>query len=179
MEKSTRELAFRTEPVEKAWSVLEQIARSGARKMLQQALENEVTEYLKAHKDTRDDSGHRLAVRNGYMPERELVSGLGPVEIRQPRVDDRKLREEADTQQFSSAILPRYLRRMPSVDSLIPALYLKGISTGSFQSALESILGEGVVGLSAANITRLKRCWEGDYHEWSKKWNSPSLIDIC
>ena len=77
--------------------------------------------------------------------------------------DDRKLREKRTTEQFSSSILPRYLRRMPSVDNLIPVLYLKGISTGDFQSALASILGEGVVGLSETNITKLKSCWEDEY----------------
>jgi|TARA_Y100000310_G_scaffold338380_1_gene427869 transposase-like protein len=168
MKESTQEITFRTE-VEDSWSVLEQIARNGARQMLQQALENEACDYLEAHRETRDENGCRMAVRNGYMPERELVSGLGPVSIRQPRIDDRKLREKRDTEQFSSSILPRYLRRMPSVDNLIPVLYLKGISTGDFQSALASILGEGVVGLSATNITKLKSCWEDEYQHWSKR----------
>jgi len=168
MKESTLELSFRPAEVEESWSVLEQIARKGAREMLQQALENEVSEYLETHKDLRDEKGHRIVVRNGHMPQRELVSGLGPVSVRQPRIDDRKLREEADTEQFSSAILPRYLRRVPSVDNVIPTLYLKGISSGSFQTALSSILGEGAVGLSATNITRLKKCWEDDYRQWSK-----------
>lgn len=168
MDKNTTAVEFRTEG-EDSWSALEQIVREGARKMLQQALENEVSEYLESNQDHRDEAGRRMAVRNGYMPERELVSGLGPVQIRQPRIDDRKLREKADTEQFTSAILPRYLRRVPSVDNVIPVLYLKGISTGDFQTALSSILGEGVVGLSAANIMRLKKCWEEEYEEWSKR----------
>ena len=86
MGKSTLELSFRPAEIEEPWSVLEQIARKGAREMLQQALENEVAEYLEAHSDLRDENDHRVVVRNGYMPERNLVSGLGPVSIRQPRV---------------------------------------------------------------------------------------------
>ena len=85
MDKSTQEITFRTE-VEESWSVLERIARKGARRKLQQALENEVSEYLEAHEEARDENGWRMSVRNGYLPERELVSGLGPVPIRQPRV---------------------------------------------------------------------------------------------
>ena len=150
----------------KQWSVLEEIAREGARKMLQQALEHEIAEYLEAHQDLRDESGKQVVVRNGYMPPRELVSGLGPIEIKQPRVDDRNVKQYGGTQRFSSSILPRYLRRVASVDSVVPALYLKGISTNDFPEALSAILGEGVKGLSATNIVRLKECWEQEYQQW-------------
>jgi len=151
------------------WSVLEEIAREGARKMLQQALEHEIAEYLEAHQDLKDESGKQVVVRNGYMPPRELVSGLGPIEIKQPRVDDRKVEQYGSTQRFSSSILPKYMRRVASVDSVIPALYLKGISTNDFPAALTAILGEGVKGLSATNIVRLKKCWEEEYRQWSKR----------
>jgi len=149
--------------------VLEEVLRQGARKMLQAAIENEVNEYLERYGDNRDGTGRRLVVRNGYLPEREIVTGIGPLRVRQPRVDDRKLRRYNGAEVFSSKILPRYLRRIPSIDNLIPALYLKGISTGDFPRALSSILGERVQGLSATNIVRLKAKWEQEYMGWSRR----------
>ena len=163
MKQYTQERDFCTEKRE-TWSLLEQIAQEGAQKMLQQALEMEVEEYLKAHAQDRDSLGRKTVVRNGYHPIRSIVSGIGPLPIRQPRVDDRK-----ESQRFSSTILPRYLRRMPSVNNLIPFLYLKGISTNDFPQALSAILGEGVKGLSPANIVRLKQCWEEEYQSWTKR----------
>jgi putative transposase len=152
---------------EETWSVLEALAREGARKLLQQALEIEVTEYIEAHAAKRDENGHRLAVRNGSMPERSILTGIGPMAIQQPRVDDRKRKEQEGAERFSSMILPRYLRRVPSVDNLIPVLYLKGISSKGFMKALSSILGEGAKGLSATNIVRLKKGWEQEYKGWA------------
>jgi len=149
---------------EEPGSVLEEIIREGARKLLQQAIENEVAEYLERFSGQRDERGRRLVVRNGTLPAREIVSGIGPLRIRQPRVRDRREGED-----FSSNILPRYMRRVPSIDNLIPVLYLKGISTGDFTRALEAILGERAPGLSAANIVRLKRQWEQDYQQWAKR----------
>lgn len=153
------------------WSVLEQVLREGARKMLQQALENEIEEYLMKHSQI-DENGHRLVVRNGYHPQREIVTGIGPMKVKAPRVDDRKIDPERKNP-FSSAILPRYLRKIPSVDNLLPVLYLKGISSNGFQDALAAILGEGAKGLSAANICRLKKSWEDEF----KSWNSRDLSD--
>jgi len=111
---------------------LEQLLQEGARKLLQAAIENEVMDYIQFHKDRRDENGQRLVVRNGHMPEREIVSGVGSIKVRQPRVRHR------DGGRFSSAILPRFMRRTPSVDALIPALYLKGISTGDFTLSIGS-----------------------------------------
>lgn len=145
--------------------ILEEVLRQGAREMLQRAIENEVDEYLEKHQDDVDETGRRLAVRNGYLPERELLTGIGPMRVKQPRVDNRRLREHKGEGVFSSNILPRYLRRIPSIDNLIPALYLKGISTGDFTRALSAILGEDDQGLSATNIVRLKAKWEDDYRE--------------
>ena len=142
---------------------LEQLLREGARKLLQAAIENEVADYIQLHKDRLDENGQRLVVRNGHLPEREVVSGVGPIPVCQPRVRHR------DQGRFTSAILPKYMRRVPSVDALIPALYLKGISTGDFSEALTAILGEGASGLSATNIVRLKSSWETDYKEWSQR----------
>ena len=106
-------------------------------------------------------------VRNGTMPERSILTGIGPMQIQQPRVDDRKRKEQEGADRFSSQILPRYLRRVPSVDNLIPVLYLKGISSKEFMKALSSILGEGAKGLSATNIVRLKKGWEQEYKGWA------------
>ena len=154
---------------ESAKSILEEILQEGARKLLQAAIENEVEEYIEEYTQRRDERGRRLAVRNGYLPEREILTGLGPIKIKQPRVDDRKLRKEKGTGQFTSKILPRYLRRIPSIDNLIPALYLKGISTGDFPEALSAILGKSAKGLSATNIVRLKAKWEEEYKGWSSR----------
>jgi putative transposase len=143
-----------------AKSPLEQLIAEGARKMLQAAIENEVQDYLHAHGGRRTDHGQAVVVRNGHLPERDLVTGVGPLKVRQPRVRHR------DGQTFSSAILPRYLRRVPSIDALIPTLYLKGVSTGDFTDALTAILGEKASGLSATNIVRLKAGWEEEYQAW-------------
>lgn len=145
-------------------SVLETALREGARQLLQEALALEVEEYSQRFQELRDDKGQRLVVRNGYHPERELVTGLGKVPVRQPRVHDRRPEEH-----FTSAILPPYLRRTPSIDALIPLLYLKGISTNAFPDALRAILGDGVVGLSATNIVRLKQVWEQEFATWGQR----------
>ena len=161
MSKCTKKIEYVKEEPETSWSVLEQIARNGAQKMLKLALENEVEEYIQKHSDEVDINGKKIVVKNGYMPERNIITGMGSLAIKQPRIDDRSLDER-----FTSSILPRYLRRIPSVDNLIPVLYLKGISTNDFTSALTSILGEGASGLSSTNIVRLKKTWEKDYDDW-------------
>jgi len=143
---------------------LEGMLREGARRMLQAALEMEVATYIDQCKGCVDDQGHRQVVRNGHQQPRTLVSGVGPLAVRQPRVHDRR-----GDQPFTSAILPRYMRRTPSIDALIPALYLKGVSTSQFPEALSAILGEGVSGLSSANIVRLKAIWEEEYAIWQKR----------
>lgn len=169
MKKCTQEIDFKKGSNEDSWTIMEQIAREGARKMLQTALENEVTEYVNQFQHITDENGRKIVVRNGYHPEREILTGLGSLNVKQPRVDDRKIDTGSDNERFSSQILPRYLRRMPSIDNLIPVLYLKGISTNDFPEALSAILGEGVKGLSATNIVRLKQIWEDEYREWSKR----------
>lgn len=143
---------------------LEEILREGAKKMLQAAIENEVSEYIEQFATEKDDKGHRMVVRNGYLPERKIQTGLGDLSVRKPRVRDKRGEEL-----FSSAILPRYMRRTPSIDALIPALYLKGISTNNFSEALAAILGEGAKGLSSSNIVRLKTLWEEEYKTWLER----------
>jgi len=166
MDKCTKETSFIKE--ESSWSVLEQVARQGAQKMLQLALENEVEEFILKHSNLKDENGKKVVTKNGFMPEREIVTGMGPLPIKQPRIDDRGLNGYTG-QRFTSNILPRYLRRMPSIDNLIPVLYLKGISTNDFPQALSSILGEGAAGLSATNIVRLKESWQKDYLDWKNR----------
>jgi transposase-like protein len=145
-------------------SLLEEIIREGARKLLQTAVEQEVTTYIEMFKELKDEDGRRLVVRHGFLPERSLLTGIGPVTVKQPRIRDKR-----EGESFTSAILPRYLRRVPSLDNLIPTLYLKGISTGDFTRALEAILGENAKGLSASTIVRLKKQWEQEYKEWAKR----------
>ena len=143
---------------------MEKVLREGARRLLTEAIEAEVAEYVDRHAEEVGPDGRRLVVRNGYLPERKLMTGIGPIEVKQPRVNDRREEEK-----FSSKILPPYMRRVPSLDALIPALYLKGISTGDFTEALSAILGENAAGLSATNIVRLKEGWKKEYEEWSKR----------
>lgn len=143
---------------------LEELVREGARRMLQEAMELEVREYIERHQEMRDGTSRRVVVRNGSLSEREILSGVGPLLIKQPRAHDRR-----EGQKFSSQILPPYMRRVPSIDALIPALYLKGISTGDFSEALSAILGENAAGLSPTNIVRLKRGREEEYKEWSRR----------
>jgi len=149
--------------------ILTEILRQGAQEMLAQAINNEVAEYIHAASDLRDDQGHRLVVRNGYLPARTIRTGVGPVEIRQPRVNDKRTNENGQRIRFSSSILPPYLRRTRSIDELIPWLYLKGVSTGDFTDALQALLGPDAPGLSATNIVRLKASWQQEWAAWSKR----------
>jgi putative transposase len=148
---------------------LDEIIRNGVQQILAAAIEAEVQVYIERQQNHRDEKGHRLAVRNGSMPERTIMSSAGPITIRQPRVDDRKLRARLDVDGFSSEILPKYLRRTPSLDNLIPALYLRGISTQDFPTALSAILGDNAKGLSANTVVRLKEEWETEYKQWAKR----------
>ena len=117
-------------------SLLDELLRDGAQRMLQTAIEQEVRAYVEEHQASVSADGRRLVVRNGHLPERAMQTGLGSVRLEQPRVHDRRA-----GQKFTSRILPPYLRRVPSLDALIPALYLHGVSTGDFTEALAAILG--------------------------------------
>ena len=150
-------------------SLLEQTLKDGARLLLQQAIENEVNEYLESMEARKTAEGKKQFVRNGYLPEREVQTGIGSISVKQPRVRDKK-----SSTVYSSAILPKYMRRAPSIDAVIPALYLRGISTSNFQEALEAIMGKDAKGLSATNIIRLKQSWEQEYKNWNKRSLSSS-----
>jgi len=145
---------------------LDEILKEGARKLLQAAIESEIEEHLEKYRSITDTEGNQLVTRNGYMPERILHTGIGPLPVKRPRVDDRALE---GNKRFNSIVLPKYMRRTPSIDSLIPLLYLKGISTNDFPTALSAIIGEGAKGFSSSTIVRLKQIWEQDYQQWTKR----------
>ncbi len=145
------------------------ILRSGAKKLLAEALEAEIESFLAMYTDLRDNKGCQRITRNGYLPEREIQTGIGPVEVRAPRVRDRGSEGETDWIRFSSSILPPYIRKTKSIEELIPWLYLKGISTGDFSEALAALVGKDAPGLSASTISRLKEGWQDDLEEWQKR----------
>jgi transposase-like protein len=137
---------------------LTEILRNGARALLTQAVETEVADFLGRHADLKSTAGHQRIVRHGLLPEREIMTGIGPVAVRQPRVRDREA-IGVERIRFSPSILPPYVRRTKSLEVLIPILYLKRISTGDFEEALAALLGKDAAGLSASTIGRLKDAW--------------------
>ncbi len=143
---------------------LTEVLRAGARELLQEAVKAEVAEFMAAHQGLKDERGCQRMVRNGYMPEREIQTGIGPLPVTAPRVRDR-----SGEIKFSSRILPRYLRRTKSMEELLPWLYLKGLSTGDFREAMTALLGQSATGLSSATICRLKEIWRLEYEDWRKR----------
>ena len=141
-------------------SLLDEIVRDGARKMLAAALQAEVAAYVAQFADQLDENGHRLVVRNGYHQPREVLTAAGAVAVKAPRVNDRRLDPDTgDRQRFSSAILPAWARKSPQMSEVLPLLYLHGLSTSDFGPALQQFLGSGA-GLSATTITRLTSQWQ-------------------
>lgn len=149
-------------------SLLDELVRQGARRMLQAALESEVQTFLEQHAAKVDGQGRRLVVRNGALPAREILTGAGSLEISQPRVRDNSP-EPSQRVRFSSSILPAYLRKSKAIEELIPWLYLKGVSTGDFSEALQALVGPEAKGLSANVIVRLKDAWSQEYDAWTKR----------
>jgi transposase-like protein len=147
--------------------VMTEILRDGAQQMLATAIEAEVADWIDRHAHLKDDQGRRQVVRNGHLPERSVTTGIGEVQVRQPRVRDR--RPDREKVKFTSNILPPYLRKTKSIEDLIPWLYLKGVSTGEFPEALAALLGPDAAGLSATTVTRLKSHWEQEYAQWNKR----------
>ena len=150
-------------------SALDEILREGARRMLEAAIEAEVEEYIQKHGQEKDAKGRCLVVRNGRAQERAILTPMGEMRVRAPRVNDKRLDEQGRRIRFTSAILPPYLRKTRSVEELIPWLYLKGISTGDFSEALAALLGPTAPGLSATTVVRLKEVWRGDYETWCQR----------
>jgi transposase-like protein len=147
---------------------LTEVLRGGARALLAQAVEAEVAAFLDGHADERTDDGRRRLVRHGHLPEREIMTGIGPVGVRAPRVRDR-VGLDGERIRFTSAMLPPYARRSKSLEALIPILYLKGLSTGDFADALAALLGPDAGGLSAATVARLKDVWADEHARWCKR----------
>ena len=154
-------------PGSPAADVLTSVLRSGAQRLLAEAIEAEVSGWIEDRQHLTNAAGHRQVVRNGHAPRRTILTGLGPVEVAQPRVLDRRPADEAEP--FSSKILPPYLRRTKSVDELIPWLYLKGVSSGDFNEALAALVGPQAAGLSASTVVRLKSVWEDEFRQWNER----------
>lgn len=147
---------------------LTDILRHGARQLLAQAVEAEVTAFFAAHADLTSEDGRQRLVRHGHLPERTIQTGIGPVEVRQPRVRDRSA-ADGNHIRFSPTILPPYARRTRSLDALLPVLYLRGISTGDFQEALAALLGKDAPNLSPAVLARLKAGWQEEFDRWKRR----------
>ena len=148
--------------------VLDEILRDGARRALQAAIEREVAEYIERNGQYLDDQGHRLVVRNGHHPARKIQSGNGSIEVRQPRVNDKRVDERGNRIRFTSKILPPYLRKSKAIEELVPWLYLKGISTSDFPEAL-GCLGHDGSGLSPTTIVRMKEVWQSEYENFCRR----------
>jgi putative transposase len=147
---------------------LDELAREGARRMLVAALEAEVADYVARCGEARDERGHAEVVRNGHGQPRKVTLGAGTLEVRVPRVDDRRV-VDGEKQTFRSRILPPYVRRSPKVAEVLPLLYLHGLSTGDFQPALAGLLGEDAAGLSPTTIARLVKVWEAEYAAFRRR----------
>jgi putative transposase len=149
---------------------LTEVLRTGARALLAQAVEAEVAEFLGQHADLKTSDGRNRVVRHGHLPEREVMTGIGLVGVRQPRVRDREAAaDDPDRIRFTPALLPPYARRSKSLEALIPILYLKGVSTGDFEEALAALLGNDAPGLSASTIARLKEVWVDEHKRWNER----------
>lgn len=141
--------------------------RDGARRMLIQAIEAEVAQWVEERSHLVDPDGRRQVVRNGYADERTIVTGLGPMQVKMPRAHDRRPPEGRE--RFTSKLLPPYLRNAKQIDELIPWLYLKGVRTGGFNEALQALLGKDCPGLSASTVNRLTKTWQDEQTQWSKR----------
>lgn len=144
---------------------LSELLRNGARQIIAQAVEAELSDFLQQYQELQDETGRRAVVRNGYLPERTILTGLGDVVVQVPKVRDRS----GSGIKFNSLLLPPYLKRSRSVEEVLPWLYLKGISTGDFSEALAALLGPEAKGLSASTISRLKSKWGEEHHQWTKR----------
>ncbi|MEU4645857.1 IS256 family transposase, partial [Micromonospora sp. NPDC023814] len=148
-------------PAVSGGSLIDEIVRDGARRMLAAALEAEVAAYIAAHAGELDENGRRLVVRNGHARPRQVLTSAGAVEIVAPRVNDKRLDEQGERRRFASAILPAWCRKSPQINEVLPLLYLHGLSSSDFVPALQQFLGTSS-GLSAATITRLTAQWQDE-----------------
>ncbi len=149
------------------------MVRHGAQRIIRQAVEAELHAFVEEHSAERDGRGRRSVVRNGYLPSREVLTGIGPVRVRVPRTRDRS----GGGHCFRSELLPPYLKKTRRVEAVVPWLYLKGVSTNDFEEALRALFGESVKGLSAATIPRLKGGWEREYAGWRERdWGGEEFV---
>ncbi len=144
---------------------LTELLKEGARKLLAEAVESEVQELLAKYQDWRTESGHAGVVRNGYLPERELQTGLGPIRVRIPKVRSKT----GEAVSFQSVLVPPYVRKTATFEAAIPWLYLKGVSSGEMAEALRVLVGPQAQGLSASTVSRLKQVWAEEYRAWSQR----------
>lgn len=148
---------------------LTEVIQAGARELLRTAVQAEVSAFISEHRHLVDEKGRKRLVRHGFLPEREVMTGIGKVQVQVPRVRDRGAAPGTGRIRFRSSIVPPYLRKAKSVEELLPWLYLKGISTGDFGEALAALLGPDAEGLSATTVTRLKASWREDFDVWRKR----------
>lgn len=132
------------------------------------AIQAEVSSFIAEHAHLLDEAGRQRLVRQGFLPEREVMSGIGTVPVQVPRVRDRGANEDGSKIKYRSSLVPHYLRNAKSVEELLPWLYLKGISTWDFSEALAALLGPDAEGLSSSTITRLNAAWWEEYETWRK-----------
>ena len=158
----------KTDRAELVGATLDDLARAGAQRMIAAALEIEVVEYLGRYRGERDAAGHALVVRNGRARARAVTTGVGPLTIAAPRVNDRRV-VEGQRQKFTSTILPPWVRRSPRVESVLPLLYLHGLSSGDFRQALPALLGPEAAGLSPSAILRLTKVWTAEYEAFRRR----------
>ncbi len=145
------------------------ILRSGARRLLAQAVEAEAEAFLSEMKGLRLPDGRERLVRHGHGPQRQVQTGIGPVAVQRVKLRDRGAGEAGERIRFTSTILPRWARRTRSLDALLPILYLRGVSMGDFQEALAALLGKDAPNLSPSVIARLRGEWEADYSRWQRR----------
>jgi transposase-like protein len=149
--------------------LIDEIVREGARRMLAEALQAEVEAYIAQFADQRDEAGRRLVVRNGYHQTREVLTSAGAIEVRAPRVNDKRVDSETgERQRFSSAILPPWCRKTPKINEVLPLLYLHGLSSGDFVPALGQFLGSSA-GLSAPVISKLTEQWKAEQRAFAQR----------
>lgn len=148
---------------------LTEVLRAGAQKLLKEALEIEIESFIEQYRELRTSDGRQRIVRNGYSPERNILTGIGEVPVKAPRARDQMSQEVEEPVQFSSLLLPKYLRKARSVEEVLPWLYLKGVSQADISEALAALLGPHAKGLSSGSISRLKEKWIEDYHQWMKR----------
>ena len=144
---------------------LQEVLREGARKMLAAAIEEEIAIFIEQHSALQTDEGKAAVVKNGYLPQRPIQTGLGDIEAKVPKVRDRS----GSGIKFNSSLVPPYLKRTQTIEEFLPWRYLRGISTGNFSETLKHLPGPEAPGLSPATIRRLKQDWAQDYQDWTRR----------